>query len=60
MAEYESLRDSTIQFFESLSEEDFGRIGEASGSPVSTLALGYMLAGHEIHHVELLHERYFK
>lgn len=59
ITEYEAIRNSTIALFENLSEEDWGRIGEASGNPVSTLALGYMIAGHEIHHVELLHERYF-
>ncbi len=59
MEEYESLRNSTITLFENLSEEDFARLGEASGSPVSPLSLGYMIAGHEIHHVQLLHERYF-
>ncbi len=59
MAEYESIRNSTISLFENLSDDDFGRLGEASGSPASSLALGYMIAGHEIHHVQILHERYF-
>lgn len=59
MAEYESIRNSTISLFENLSDDDYGRRGEASGSPVSSLSLGYMIAGHEIHHVQLLHERYF-
>lgn len=59
MAEYESIRKSTITLFENLHEEDFGRLGEASGSPISALSLGFMIAGHEIHHVQLLHERYF-
>ena len=60
MAEYEAVRNSTVALFENLREEDWGRLGEASGSPVSALALGYMIAGHEIHHIQLLHERYFK
>jgi hypothetical protein len=58
MLEYESIRNSTISLFENLSNEDQGRLGEASGSPVSSLALGYMIAGHEIHHIQLLNERY--
>ena len=58
MLEYESIRNSTISLFENLSDEDQGRLGEASGSPVSSLALGYMIAGHEIHHIQLLNERY--
>ena len=59
MEEYEAIRNSTITLFQNLTEEDLGRLGEASESPVSVLALGYMIAGHEIHHVQLLHERYF-
>jgi len=59
IAEYEAVRNSTITLFENLNEEDWARLGEASGSTVSALALGYMIAGHEIHHVQLLHERYF-
>jgi len=60
MVEYEAVRNSTVALFENLREEDWGRLGEASGCPVSALALGYMIAGHEIHHIQLLHERYFK
>lgn len=56
--EYEAVRNSTIALFENMNEKAYTRVGEASGSPVSALALGYMIAGHEIHHVQLLHERY--
>jgi hypothetical protein len=59
MEEYESVRSSTITLFENLSDEDFGRLGAASGSSVTSLSLGFMIAGHEIHHVQLLQERYF-
>lgn len=58
--EYEAVRNSTIALFENMNDQAYTRVGEASGSPVSALALGYMIAGHEIHHIQLLHERYFK
>ncbi|MEM6320005.1 MAG: DinB family protein [Bacteroidota bacterium] len=56
--EYELLRRSTIALFENMSSEMLDRIGTASGGAVSALALGYMVAGHEIHHEQIFKERY--
>lgn len=57
--EYKSVRNATLQLFKNLSNEDLDRIGEASGSSVSVLSLGFMIAGHEAHHRELFDEKYF-
>jgi len=56
--EYELLRRSTIAMFKNMSTEMLDRIGTASGGPFSALALGFMIAGHEIHHWEILAEQY--
>lgn len=56
--EYELLRRCTISMFQNMSSDMLDRIGTASGGKVSTLALGYMIAGHEIHHWQILEERY--
>jgi len=58
MEEYELLRRSTISLFKNMSTEMLDRMGTASGGPFSALALGFMIAGHEIHHWEILEERY--
>ena len=58
LEEYELLRRSTIALFKNMSSEMLDRIGTASGGPSSVLALGYMIAGHEIHHWEVLADRY--
>lgn len=58
LEEYELLRRSTISLFKNMSTEMLDRIGTASGGPCSALALGFMIAGHEIHHWEILAERY--
>ena len=58
VAEYQAVRAATIQLYESLNDEDFSRMGTASGQPISPLALGFMTAGHEIHHLNLARERY--
>lgn len=58
LEEYELLRRSTISMFKNMSTEMLDRMGTASDAPVSVLALGYMIAGHEIHHWEVLVDRY--
>ena len=56
--EYQAVRNATLTFFETLSNEDLNRIGTASGFPVSVLGLGYIIAGHELHHMQIIKERY--
>lgn len=56
--EYELLRRSTIAMFKNMSTEMLDRMGTASGGPISVLALGFMIAGHEIHHWEILEDKY--
>lgn len=58
LEEYELLRRSTISLFKNMSTEMLDRMGTASGGPFSALALGFMIAGHEIHHWDILEERY--
>ncbi|WGK64455.1 DinB family protein [Croceiramulus getboli] len=58
LSEYERLRDSTLAFFKSLSDEELKRTGVASGSPMSARAAGFICAGHEIHHCNLISARY--
>ena len=59
LEEYELLRRSTIALFKNMSTEMLDRMGTASGGPFSALALGFMIAGHEIHHWEIFEERYW-
>lgn len=56
--EMETLRKSTIQLFDSFSEEALLRIGVASGNEISVRALGYLFSGHQIHHLNVIKERY--
>ena len=54
------LRQSTLDLFNSFSEEMFLRKGKVNGNELSVLALGYIVAGHETHHRKVLQERYFQ
>ena len=53
------LRISTVDLYLSFSDEMLARKGSANGSPCSVLALGYIIAGHALHHGNVLAERYF-
>lgn len=58
MAEYEAVSNATLHLFSHLTDDDLGQIGTASGQPASPLAIGYIIAGHEIHHLGVIRERY--
>jgi hypothetical protein len=56
--EFRTVRESNILLFKSLDEEILNRRGTASGSEVTVLALIYIIAGHEKHHMNTLREKY--
>ncbi|MFL5612749.1 MAG: DinB family protein [Gemmatimonadaceae bacterium] len=56
--EFQAIRASTVHLFRHLNEEEMARRGLANGNAISVRALGYVIAGHERHHVTLLRERY--
>jgi len=56
--QFEFVRESNLLMFRGLSEEAWSRSGIASGASVSVRALAYIIAGHEIHHINILRERY--
>jgi hypothetical protein len=58
--EFKTLRESNIILFKSFNEEILIRRGTASESEVTVLALIYIIAGHEKHHMKFLKERYVK
>jgi len=47
LEEYKAIRNSTIQLFQHFTNDQMDRRGTASGYPISTLALGFITAGHE-------------
>lgn len=58
IGEYQAVRLSNLYFFRSLSTVQANRIGLANGNPTSVSALAHMIAGHELHHINILNERY--
>src|SRR5690606_26757408 len=56
--EIANLRISTLYLFRSFTEEMMERSGTVNGNQLSVRALGYIIAGHMIHHCNILTERY--
>ena len=56
--EYETVRNATISLFENFTDDMLMRTGVANGNKVTVRALGYHIAGHEMHHMNILRERY--
>lgn len=58
--ELEVVRRSTIILLQHLDETALARRGTANGLPVTPRALAYIIAGHELHHVDILRTRYLE
>ena len=56
--DYIAVRTSTITLFKSFDTKALQRIGVASNSNLSVRACGYIICGHERHHILILKERY--
>lgn len=56
--EFLAVRKSTLLLFKSFSNEQLNAIGKASNYEMSVKAIGYMIAGHFQHHVNILNEKY--
>lgn len=56
--DYLDLRESTIALFSSFSKKMLEQIGEASSADMSVRAIGFILIGHEKHHIDVIKERY--
>lgn len=57
--EFAQVRGASLALFKSFAQDAWMRRGTASDKEVSVRALAYMTAGHELHHRQILEERYF-
>lgn len=54
------VRLSTLYLLKNLDENEWLRQGTANQSIVSVRALAYIIVGHELHHLQILKDRYLK
>jgi len=57
--EFGAVRTASVSLLRSFNDEAWSRRGVASQKEVTVRALGFMIAGHQIHHRIILEERYF-
>lgn len=57
--EYRLVRASTIALLRSLAPEAWLRRGKVAGYSATVRGLAWHIAGHELHHIEILKTRYF-
>ncbi len=56
--EYALNRQATIALFRSFDQEMLARTGVCFNQTLSPLALGFVLVGHPMHHINVIEERY--
>jgi uncharacterized damage-inducible protein DinB len=56
--EFAKVRAATVALFQGLAGGDYDRRGTANNHAVSVRGLLWFVAGHELHHLAVLHERY--
>lgn len=56
--EFRAVREATLTFFQGLPADAWARRGIASDSPFTVRALAFIVAGHLVHHLRILRERY--
>ena len=56
--EFETVRKSSVIFFENLNPQQLSETGIANGNEISVQTIGKLIIGHNIHHVNIMNERY--
>ncbi|HTA27810.1 MAG TPA: DinB family protein [Bacteroidia bacterium] len=57
--EFFAVRETTIQLFKSFTAEMLMREGQMPSGSITVLGIGFAIAGHNRHHMEILKERYY-
>ncbi|RYC67341.1 DinB family protein [Spirosoma sordidisoli] len=58
LEEFALVRQSSLALFRSLDDEALQRTGVCYNQTISSLALGFVLVGHALHHARIIQERY--
>jgi hypothetical protein len=60
LEEFTTIRTATVQLFAHFDAAAAERRGTANQKEISARALGYIIAGHELHHRRILQEKYLR
>lgn len=56
--EYQAVRWSTVALFHAMSDEQINKVGTANNNSTNPKAIALFLAGHALHHWNVIHTRY--
>ncbi len=59
LREFELVRETTIILFETFDDEMLKRLGNCNNTQMSALALGFVIVGHVIHHMNIIKDKYY-
>ena len=60
LEQFEITRTGFIKFLKSLKPEQWNHIGNSNGKKISVRSIAYITAGHVIHHLGVLKDRYLE
>ncbi len=58
LRDYSAVRTNTLLLFNGFEDEMWNNIGNANNKQISVHGLAYVIAGHDIHHINIIRERY--
>ena len=58
ITEFQFVRNSTLSLFKSFSNEQLLFLGTSSSNSISVRAIGFIISGHQNHHLRIIKERY--
>ncbi len=58
LEEFKTVRESSMRLFGSFSEEMLRQKGICFNVEISVLGIGFVIAGHPVHHIRIIEERY--
>lgn len=58
LEEFKIVRTSSVMLFESFNDDVLLNKATCNGNPMSVRAIGYAISGHQLHHLNVIKERY--
>lgn len=58
LEEFISVRRASIQLLKSFNDAILNNSGSSNGNPMTVRAMVYIIAGHELHHMQVIKEKY--
>ncbi len=56
--EFRFVRNATLCLFNNFSDEQLAYVGTSSNNTISVRAIGFIISGHQNHHIRIIKERY--